>query len=1558
MTKHTKWIVGSVAGVLLTPIILFVLLTVALYLPPVQNWAVDTVAKYASEETGMNISVEHVCLVFPLDLGVDGVMVTQQNDSLPQVTDTVADIKRVVADVQLMPLLDSTVEIDRFDIYDMKVNTADFIHQARVKGQLALLSIESHGINLKDESIKLNKAFIDGGQIDVALSDTVPEDTTESENFWKITLDDLTVSKTGVTIHMPGDTMQVMAYMGKANARTGYFDLYKGLYKIDAFDLTDGKINYDVNINPDINVNPNINLNGTRLNLDHIAFSNINIGVDSLMFCAPDLSVNIRNCQMTERCGIRLDTLYGKIRMDSTQVRIHDFEMRTPNSRLSANVDMDLNVMAEKNPGIVSAQVDAQLGKGDILLAMGAMPKAFQNQWPSQPLAIKLDARGNMNYVDIKSLYADLPTAFNITGRGNASLAKELRCKMHIDARTKNLNFVKTMLDSDMQKMINIPAMHAVADINVAGNNYDVAFNVAEGKGSVSGKGKINTATMTYAANIDAKSLQMQDFVRGMGLGGFTGKASVTGSGVDVFSPRTKISASAEVDNFKYDKWNLNNMNLDANVSGGLAHAMLVSHNDLIDGTIGLDALMSSNPLNATLTTELNKADLYNLKITETPFTIAACAHIDVATDKAEYYKVQGLLSDLTIIDTAKVYRPDDMVLDVFTRSDTTHAVVDCGDFHLNADTKGGYKFLMGLGDQIMKEMSRQMDNRIIDDKALRTVLPTGHLYLSAGQENPIARIASRFDCTFANAYMDFTSSPEMGINGEMHIDTLRASGFQLDRIRFNIASDEENMKYIADVENGKDNPQYCFHAIANGYLHNNGTKADLTIFDDKGKKGIFVGLAANMEPEGIRISLDESDQILGYKAFKANDDNYVFLSKDMRVSSDVKLRASDGTGIQLYSDDENAEALQDLTVSLHKFNLKEVMDVIPYTPDMSGVMDGDFHVIITPENMSVSSSVEFQNLTYEKWPMGNISSEFVYMPMEDGTHHIDGLLFKDDNEVGTIIGAYNPEGEGSIDANIGLKDFPLDIANGFIPDQIVGLIGVGEGSVNVKGSLSKPDVNGEVYLQNASLISVPYGVSMKFDDDPVVIENSQLLLENFEMYANNHEPLVVRGKIDFSNLDHIYVDMRMKAENYKIVDAKETRRSEAYGEGYVNFSATMNGELDRLSVRGKLDVLPSTNLFYILRDSPITTDNRLKELVTFTDFKAETPVQVVKPDVDGLNVDFDMNVMEGAHITCWLNTTHSNYLDVIGGGSLKMKYNSGDISVTGRYTISEGEMKYSLPVIPLKTFKITDGSYIEFTGDMMNPRLAIEAAEENKTTVNLDGTNQTVLFNCGVKISKTLQDMGLEFTIDAPENQTISDDLKTKSIEERGKLAVTMLTTGMYLTPDNTSSFTMNSALTSFLQSEINNIAGSALKTLDISVGLDNSTDAQGQMHTDYSFKFAKRFLQNRLSVSIGGKLSTGTYENSDNQNFFDNAEIQYRLSQTSNQYLQAFYKRAVYDYLEGYVGEYGAGYIWKRKLQNFRDIFQFGDKNLKADTLTYQTETRKHKADSLNIEDARRDK
>ena len=115
-------------------------------------------------------------------------------------------------------------------------------------------------------------------------------------------------------------------------------------------------------------------------------------------------------------------------------------------------------------------------------------------------------------------------------------------------------------------------------------------------------------------------------------------------------------------------------------------------------------------------------------------------------------------------------------------------------------------------------------------------------------------------------------------------------------------------------------------------------------------------------------------------------------------------------------------------------------------------------------------------------------------------------------------------------------------------------------------------------------------------------------------------------------------------------------------------------------------------------------------------------------------------------------------------------------------------------------------------------------------------------------------------------------------------------------------------------------------MRTVDLSLGLDQSADGTGNTHTDYSFKFAKRFWNNRINFVIGGKFSSGNDTPSGNQDdtFIDNVSLEYRLDQTAMRYVRLFYNKEADDLLEDRISEYGAGFVWRKKMDALSDLFK----------------------------------
>ncbi len=1492
MKKILKWLIVAA----LTPPLLILIMAALLYLPPVQNWVADRVAAVASEKTGMDISVGTVRLEWPLDLGIDDFRVIHEGDTL-------ADVGHLTVDVQLRPLFDKRVVIHELGVNQAKVNTNGFISDLRVKGHIGELWLRSDGIDLDQGTATVNGARLSDSKLDIALSDTAAVDTTTSETLWRINADSLTISRTDVAVHMPGDTLHINAHMGQAVARETDINLATGTYRVGSLDWHDGKLSYDDNSQQPVD----------GLDYSHIDVKDIRLGVDSIYYGPEGSSFYLRETKLKEKSGLEITELTGGVRLDTafSHVEMPHLVLRTPDSDIEAEVSMDFSVADEQNPGKMRVRLNAQIGKQDLMRFAGDMPQQLIRNYPNQPLSIKGSVNGNMQRMEFTGLDVNLPTALHLKADGvayNVTDPKKMRGQVNVKAETQDLGFVQPLLPDGVK----LPkGMMLAGQVKADGQQYDADLTLCEGRGTV--KALVSTRRpqdiSSYTADVKMDHMNLRNFLK---------------------DSDQRLAYTAD-------------MTADVTLRNGRAVGSLTGHNDLFDGKVDIDALLGSDRVEATLTPDLKKVDLFGLKLWDTPLTVGMDGTLTVNSDLKHSHEVKGRLINLMLADTTKAYYPKDLGVLLRTNRDTTLARIQSGDFIVKLDAPVNYEPLLKQFGTLADSVTAQYKNKVIDQSAIKRLLPTMKLHVESSRNNPVADLLRTKKVDFKELFADIHTSAETGINGQMHLYSLVYDSTRIDTVRLALTQKGERLTYQAQVRNNRRNPQFVFNALIDGHLHEHGLLAGLRYYDKDGRMGVRLGATASMVDEGVRIQLMPERPTIAYKEFNLNKDNYLLIDHNNRLQAKVDLIADDNTGVKIYSNNPSSpedlevqEApspyLQDLTISLNRIDLGELTSALPYLPRINGRLNGDYHIVMDQqEKISVVSDMAIEQLAYEGSPIGNLSTELVYMQREDDGHAIEARLMLDDEEFGLLRGnlipSPTPNGKGSIDATFTMTRFPLSIANGYVPDQLIGLEGFGEGELTIKGKTSHPQVDGEVYLDSAYLVSLPYGIRMRFDNDPVRIVGSHLLLENFGLYAYNDEPLNMQGDIDFSDPSRVSMDMRMRAQNLLLINTKQTASSVAFGKAFVNFFARLQGPIESLRMRGRLDVLGSTDMTYMLLDSPLSTDNRLDELVKFTDFSDTThTVAVNRPTPTGLDADLTISVSQGAHIVCDLDVEETNYIDLTGGGDLRMRYNNEGLNLTGRYTLAAGEMKYSMPIIPLKTFTIQDGSYVEFTGDPMNPRLDITATERVKAPVSGEGgQSRSVNFDCGVVITKTLNDMGLQFIISSPEDASVNNTLQSMSEEERGKLAVTMLTTGMYLSDGNTSGFSMNAALSSFLQNEINNITGSALKTLDLSVGVDNSTDASGTMHTDYSFKFSKRLFDNRLKIQLGGKVSTGQYDMPGHtQSFFDNVTMEYRLDQSAQKNLKVFYQQNVYDWLDGYTGLYGVGYVRRKKMDSLWDIFK----------------------------------
>ena len=156
---------------------------------------------------------------------------------------------------------------------------------------------------------------------------------------------------------------------------------------------------------------------------------------------------------------------------------------------------------------------------------------------------------------------------------------------------------------------------------------------------------------------------------------------------------------------------------------------------------------------------------------------------------------------------------------------------------------------------------------------------------------------------------------------------------------------------------------------------------------------------------------------------------------------------------------------------------------------------------------------------------------------------------------------------------------------------------------------------------------------------------------------------------------------------------------------------------------------------------------------------------------------------------------------------------------------------------------------------------------------------------------------------------------LATLSPDERSKLTVALLTTGLYLGEGGTGNL-MNTALMGFLQSQLDDISRDTFRSVDVSFGIEPLQDGVSGVstRTDYSFSVAKRLWHDRIRIVVGGSVTTSNERIADNA-IIDNISIEWRMTPSGNRYLRFFYDKNYESILEGAIRETGVGYTYRKK-------------------------------------------
>lgn len=1500
------------------PLLLIWILAVLLYIPAVQQYAVDTICREIAQSSCYDIKIGSLHLSFPLELEIDSFAVSKGEDRY-------AEGERASIHVSLWPLLAGEIELNYFEAENISLNTRELIPDVAIEGGIGYMRAVARNIDLSKESANLRQIHIDGTRLNITLTDTMPDDNKESESLgWSLTLRKGTITDSSIGIHMPADTLIARLEIGKASIENASAETGTGHYMARQMTLDGSRAIYDKgNRSKEETPFGHIELNGMEFDCRNLQIS-------------PTLSrMDINSLALEQPNGITVTEAEGTISSDTASMEVSGFLLRSKNgSSLAVSCRIPWSTFTSGKPASIGAEIKTVLDKRDLGALLTLEQYGSLSLFQEKMFDAHVKLSGNTSRVEIDTIGISIPQLGFIGARGylnGISSMQRASAVIYINGHADDMRRIATCLNSD--------TLYAASDdfgrADVSGTleysagtaNADIILTVAGGE--IKAKGLYDIEQRIYEFKATADSVNIARAVPSVPIETISLAIAADGRGTDIFSDSTSYRIALNVDTIRYGNIAAGNISINA-CQTNLVSSIIAKGNDPnLDFIIAADTKLYGNSINCSANVKVTKVDLGKMNAIDANFATELHMNLGISTDLNEKHALKLFGEDIRIYTDIRTFTPKDISVSFYTAPDSTSLRGNNGDLHVTGNMNSGYKGLFNslkkTGEMFMDALEHENTVHYMQD--YQRLLPEISFAFSCGRDNMLANFLAMKGMTANSMRMNIDMDTIAGLNIRGGVYGFKNGNLNLDTIRVLTRQENDRIRYYARVRSTALNPQnekQSYNAMLYGNLVNDSLTTNFVFRDRNEEAGVKIGATTILKPQGLDISFTPEAVLLA-EQFRFNEGNYINIGKGFSVAAEVTLNDSHGSGVHLQASPDS-DTGQEASASFFNIDLKKLTGIIPYAPEVAGILDLDLNIAESDKGMMLSADMRSEGLSYEGEYIGNESIEAVYFPKKNNMHYLDLLLFHDEEEVAHLSGNYNSSKETGLDGSITLTRFPLAVSKAFLKDTGVALKGFISGKMSADGMLNRLNTNGYIQFESADIDAFRLGTNLHVPDATVRIIDNRLQFKDFSIYAMGNNPFNINGEVDFSRLLDPAFSLRMNADNYELINAPRRKGTMFYGKLFVDVRAMIGGTLNSMKFYGDVAMKSKSNITYVMTDAPIESEKELDGLVEFVNFKDTTAAVAVKKEIDLGNIDLNLNLKidYGTRINADLDEERNNYVATEGSGNMHLTYSgNAGISVTGRYTMSNGEFKLSLPVIPLKTLAISDGSEVRWTGQLLNPSLSITALERVTTSVTFDDNSTLpVPFDVGVKVSNTLEHMGLSFVMSSPENPTVQEQLNTLDTEDMNRYAVTMLLTGAYA---GNRSMTAANALSSYIDAKINDIAGTAMNSINVNVGINDATNAKtGDTYKNYSFSFSKRFWNDRVTLIVGGEVNSGNAPDGSN-GFINNASLEWKLSENSNRYLKIFYDKNFQSILEGEITEAGIGYVYKRKLQRLKELFIF---------------------------------
>jgi hypothetical protein len=1410
-----------------------------------------------------------------------------------------------------------TLEVEEFDLRNIKLSYSQLALRQYVNADLKQVYVDFNAIDLPKnrvdiDNIELKHSFISYNFYQPVVHG-IPEPKKKSEPFtglnipWDIAVDD---------IYLEDNSIQ-------------YFN--------SALPVEKGSIDFN-----------------------HVWVFGLQCQVNDVRVNGNTVMAEIESFSFQEKSNFSLQTLEADFKLEEKALTIDKLMVESGASKFELSGNASFNALSEFQTARIDFEIpESTIATKDLLFFAPHLLDSVPLDLPRETkITFASKISGTVNNLAIDKLTARTLTNTRVSMQGhvknlsdpdNMSLQVTLN-RFHTTAK----DVYAVLADSLVPASLQLPdSLELSGSIKGLLNAPAIAALLTTNSGNLKVNGKFDFRSVpAYNADIETIGLDLGKLLRQpQTMGKLDMKASAKGAGLAMEDIRAQVDVL--VSRFQYNKYDYTDFKINGSLNHYLFSGEASLHDPNLDFTLKGELDYTKEIPLYKLSAYLANADFQKLNLSERPLKARGGMDVDLAT--SDFQVINGGLSiyNVGIYNGEELYMVDSLLFASVDQQGESSITIDSE--ILSGKFEGTFN-IFTIGTVLRQHINRYF--KLHDETLKEFTTPQNFKFgLTIRDTDLITEIvAPDLEPFTPGTIKGEFDSEENRLDIEMDLANITYATTSFDSVSLRVQSDDTELSYRLRIKNILLDTLTIDAVQLDGRVENDSIYSAVRILNSKNENKYVLGGVFRSQEDNFRFRFLNDQVILNYSEWTVPDDNYLEFSRQGLTAHNFSI-SKDPEKIALVTTVKDST----LSIEFEKLQLSNLTRIVRGVMPASGMLDGNLK-FSTSSTGRFSSTLHIRELEVLEKPFGNLTLDLAHA----GDRYNIDLAIRDEGSNLVAKGYYisNPTtSEFNLTADLAPLDLQLIEPLSF--GQLQDVKGIATGTLKITGTFKKPSIRGSVNFQEASFKSTYLNSNFSLRNETITFNDQGINLNNFTVTDTKKNDAVLDGTILTEAYKDFRFNLRLNTRNFQVLNTTAEDNTLYYGKVKLNARAQITGSSKRPRINVTAGFSDDTNLTYVVPQAQKSVMEQ-KGIVEFVDkdaykdpFLADLNLSdTIRNTFAGMNISANLELNDKETLNIIIDPVTGDKLTVKGNSTLTFDMTaSGNMSLSGRYEITEGTYNFSFYKLVKREFAIVKGGTLTWSGDPLNAQIDIRAshlvetspidliASQTTDPAMLNSYRQRLPFYVYLDIKGQLLAPLISFKIDMPPDKQSAFgglvyakilDINTRE-SDVNKQVFALLILRRFISENplesqgsdvaNTTRTSVSRLLSDQLNRLSENVKGVQL-SLDIKSYEDYSTgEAQG--NTQVQLGVSKSLLNDRLVVKLSGNVAVEGENTTqkDASDYIGDIALEYKLTRDGRFRITGF-RMSNYDMIDGELTETGVGLLYIKDYNTLRELFKANEK------------------------------